>query len=155
MRRGEINEDQLFQKFFKDGRPVDGAGLVQHLMQAYNYVQGMDNLLQRLATADYEIHACSNYPVWYRNIEEKLGLSALGLNWTYISCEGPMAGLRKPSPECYQAIVQHLDVHPGDLILVDDRSVNVEGAQKAGLKGVVFRDAAQLEEELKGHGLQF
>lgn len=153
--RGEITESQLFAKFFTDGRPVDGDGLVKHLCDAYTYIEGMEDLLKRLSKASYEIHACSNYPVWHRNIEKKLGLTSLGLQWTFVSCEGPMGGLRKPSAESYQAVVDHLKVDPSDIVFIDDRPVNVEGACKAGLKGIVFTKAADLENELMKHGLKF
>lgn len=49
----------------------------------------MEDLLARLKAADYEMHALSNYPSWYLNIEKKLVLSKY-LDWTFVSCMGPM-----------------------------------------------------------------
>lgn len=49
----------------------------------------MEDLLARLNTAGYELHALSNYPSWWRIIEDKLQPSRY-LRWTFISCEGPM-----------------------------------------------------------------
>lgn len=30
--RGEIDEDELFRKFFKDGREIDGPGLIRQMV---------------------------------------------------------------------------------------------------------------------------
>lgn len=55
----------------------------------YRYLDGMQTLLGRLKAAGYPMHAMSNYPSWYRMIEDKLQPSQY-LSWTFISCEGPM-----------------------------------------------------------------
>ena len=31
--RGDIDQQRLFDKFFKDGRPFDGEGLVRHMVR--------------------------------------------------------------------------------------------------------------------------
>lgn len=55
----------------------------------YRYLDGMEGLLQRLATGGAEVHAFSNYPAWWQLIEGKLELSRY-LRWTFVSCQGPM-----------------------------------------------------------------
>ena len=64
-----------------------------------------------------------------------------------------MKGLRKPSEECFQAVVKHLGRPAEELIFVDDRLVNVEAAQRVGLRAVHFQGAAQLEDELRRLGV--
>lgn len=56
---------------------------------SYRYLEGMEDLLARLSKGGYEIHALSNYPMWWRIIEEQLKLSRY-LSWTFISSTGPM-----------------------------------------------------------------
>ena len=58
-------------------------------MNGYRYMDGMERLLLDLKRQDVEMHVISNYPVWYKRIEAKLGISR-HLPWTFISCEGPM-----------------------------------------------------------------
>jgi len=87
--RGEIAEDALLRKFFADGRVVDGAALVAMMRQHYRLLDGIEPLLDRLKARNVEMHACSNYPVWWRNVEGETGLSRW-LEWTFVSCEGPM-----------------------------------------------------------------
>lgn len=66
-----------------------------------------------------------------------------------------MKGFRKPAPEAYEAAVCHLRLPPSQLIFVDDRAVNVDAAKQAGIDGILFKSAAQLEEQLKERGLRF
>ncbi|PNH03107.1 hypothetical protein TSOC_010863 [Tetrabaena socialis] len=151
---GDIDEDQLFAKFFADGRRVDGGALKDMLVSKYRWLPGMEPLLARLVAAGYRLHACSNYPTWYRLIEAKLAPSRY-LSWTFVSCEGAMKGHRKPAREAYEACIEELQLQPADLIFVDDRKVNVEGARAAGMHGILFEGADALEQELLRKGLSF
>ncbi len=87
--RGEVDEDEFYIMFFKDGRNVDGQGLRDAMGDAYTFVPGMQVLLEELSSAGHQMHACSNYTSWYKVVEERLELSRY-LQWTFVSCEGPM-----------------------------------------------------------------
>ncbi|KAG9447167.1 hypothetical protein H6P81_013295 [Aristolochia fimbriata] len=141
---GLINEKELYTKFFKDGRSFDLEGLKACLKEGYRYLDGIESLLHRLQRNCYDIHTFTNYPHWYMMIEEKLKLSTY-LCWTYCSCN---LGKRKPAPESYSAVLQHLEVEPSNCIFVDDRMVNVEAAINAGMIGIHFKDAVSLEKNL-------
>ena len=119
---------------------------------SYRYLEGMEELLSRLQNAEVPMHIMSNYPAWWRNIEAQLGLSAR-LPWTFISCEGPMKGVRKPEPECFDVVQQTLHVESDQLLLIDDRTPNVEGALQAGWDAIHFQDAQQLEAALQQRGI--
>ena len=41
-------------------------------MDAFDYIDGMQDLLQELSEQAVEMHAMSNYPVWYKEINKKL-----------------------------------------------------------------------------------
>ena len=41
-------------------------------MEACDYMAGMRHLLQELSQQGIEMHAMSNYPVWYKDINNKL-----------------------------------------------------------------------------------
>ena len=151
---GLITEDQLFNKFFADGRQFDSKGLVDCIVGAYRYVDGMPELLGKMAEAGYEMHACSNYPMWHRYIENKLNLGKY-LEWTFLSCEGAMQGLRKPNPAAFEAVIKHLGRPAEELLFVDDREVNVNAAAAAGMQAIHFQGAEKLEEVLREKGLIF
>jgi hypothetical protein len=63
--RGEISEAAFAAKFFADGRGADGAALAAHMGARYEFLEGAEGLLQRLAAASaagagFELHACSS-----------------------------------------------------------------------------------------------
>jgi HAD superfamily hydrolase (TIGR01509 family) len=61
-----------------------------------------------------------------------------------------MKGYRKPQPECFKLAIEVLEVpHPSHLVLIDDRTPNVEAAAAAGLVAVHFRGADALRAELQ------
>jgi len=150
---GVITEEELIKSFFLDDRPVDRHGLVEMMVDSYRYIEGMEPLLKTLSDAGYEVHACSNYPIWYKYIEEKLEISKY-LDWTYISCEGPMKGFRKPSAQCFQTVLKHSGRPASQHIFIDDRNQNVHAAREAGLTGILFQgDASTLITDLREAGV--
>lgn len=50
------------------------------------------------------------------------------------SCE---AGLRKPDARIYQLTLERLGAAPGDSVFLDDFLVNVEGARRVGMHGIL------------------
>jgi len=142
-----ITEEQLLGTFFADGRKVDGKALRAMMTSTYRYLDGMEELLARLHSEGYEMHALSNYPVWWQIIEDKLKLSKY-LRWTFVSCTGPMEGVRKPSPEAYTRVIDHLGLTPSQLLFIDDREVNTAAAEAAGVPSIRFTGAKELQAAL-------
>jgi putative hydrolase of the HAD superfamily len=58
-------------------------------------------------------------------------------------------GLVKPHAAIYEHVIDELDITPSELLFVDNRSENVEGARSVGGDGHVFTDAAALEAWLR------
>lgn len=116
----------------------------------------MEDLLKRLKAAGIPMYVMSNYPVWWRYIEGQLGLSQY-LPWTFLSCEGPMKGVRKPEPESFAIVEDHLhgslSFKGPRLILIDDRTANVEAAVQAGWDAILFKDAQHLTADLHERGI--
>lgn len=56
--------------------------------------------------------------------------------------------LIKPDPAIFQAFLQTYDRHPGDCAFIDDRAVNVEAANQAGMVGIHFTNPPQLRRDL-------
>lgn len=146
---GEIDEDELGRRFFTDGRELDVAGLKQAMLDAYAFLPGIEPLLHRLRGRGVSMHVLSNYPCWYRLIEDKLGLSRY-LPWTFVSCE---TRSRKPDARAYLGACEMLGVAPTDCVFVDDRRLNCEGARAVGMDAIVFDDASALAAGLAARGL--
>lgn len=61
------------------------------------------------------------------------------------------AGMSKPDPRIYTLACDHLDVLPEQAIFLDDSETAVDGAQKVGMRAVVFRDNAQAIADVEAH----
>jgi HAD superfamily hydrolase (TIGR01509 family) len=147
--RGEIDERTFARRFFADERRVDPEAFREHIRGSYRWLPGIEPLLAELRQQGVAMHALSNYPRWYRLIEERLGLSRY-LEWSFVSCE---TGLRKPAPEPYRHAVRALGVAPEQCLFVDDRERNCEPARELGMEALRFEDAEQLRTALQSRGI--
>ena len=146
---GEIDEAEFLARFFRDGRAFDHAAFKRTVRDSYGWLPGMEALLEELSAGGYAIHALSNYPPWFRMIEERLGLSRF-LEWSFVSC---LTGVRKPDPRAFSGAVAALGVAPGECLFVDDRERNCAAARELGLPSVRFTSARELRDELVRRGL--
>ncbi len=147
--RDEIDEATFLRRMFRDGRRVDGPGLRQWMRQGYRYVDGMSELLDDALAAGVRMHALSNYPSWYRLIDETLALGER-LPWTFVSCR---TGLRKPEPEAYLHAARELGVAPADCVFVDDRGENCKAAATLGMTAIRFDNTDALRVRLQALGM--
>jgi HAD superfamily hydrolase (TIGR01509 family) len=137
--RGELDEQHFLESFFADGRSFDQAGFCQAIRDAYQWLEGMEQLVHRLAQRGYPMHVLSNYPVWYRWIEQRLGVSRY-VPWTFVSCH---LGLRKPDPAIFQRVARELARSPEECLLIDDRARNCEAARAVGMRAIQFQGSAE------------
>jgi HAD superfamily hydrolase (TIGR01509 family) len=162
--RGEIGAEDFAAEFWAEQErnrtePVDASALLAHVSSHYRLLDGAERVLARLrATEGVSVHALSNYPVWYRAIEDKLALSRY-LHWSFVSCH---TGVRKPDRAAYAGPAAHLGLQPCDCALVDDSQANCEAAEEFGMVAVHFSGwmdgpgggaEAQLERVLAARGV--
>ncbi len=147
--RGEIDEERYYRTCFRDRREVDGAAFRAAMVGGYAWLPGIEQLLDELRGAGVAMHALSNYPIWWRHIEAKLGLGRY-LSWRFVSCE---MGVRKPDAEAFLGPAAALGVPPEALVFVDDQVGNVEAAAALGLDAIRFTGAADLRGALEERGV--
>lgn len=142
--KGNIDEDEYHRTAFHDGRAYDGAAFRQRMVDGYEWLPGVKELLEQLRDRGVEMHALSNYPRWYELLDEKLGVSRY-LRWTFVSCK---TGVRKPDARAYLLPLERLEREPHEVLFVDDREKNCAAARECGLHAHRFTDAASLRESL-------
>ncbi len=147
--RGEIDEAALRTRFFRDGRDYDHEGMKRAMVDAYAWLPGMQELSAELASAGFALHALSNYPDWYRLIEERLALSRF-VAWSFVSCD---MGVRKPDPRAYTLPLERLGVPAEECLFIDDRAANCEAASALGIDAIRFTGARELRSVLAQRGL--
>ncbi|MCA9140186.1 MAG: HAD family phosphatase [Planctomycetales bacterium] len=146
---GLIDQAEYMRTYFSDRRTFDHAAFLEVVKQAYRWIDGTESLLQELRGRGFEIHAFSNYPIWYQTIEAKLKLSRY-LNWTFVSCR---TGIRKPDVRAYQAATEQLNCAPENCLFIDDNASNCDAAESIGMRAILFSGSAKLRDELTVGGL--
>ncbi len=63
-------------------------------------------------------------------------------------------GVFKPEREIYEAAARKLCTVPGQGVLIDDKRDFIEGAQNAGMRGIVYESLAQVRRDLARLGVQ-
>ena len=61
--------------------------------------------------------------------------------------------LLKPDPAIYYRALDRFRLKPAEALFVDDRRINVEGAEAVGMKAHLFVDADDLRARLTAEGL--
>ena len=146
---GQRSESEFLDDFFADGRQFDQGGFVNRVRASYRWLPGVEKLLTELHDAGCAMHTFSNYPVWYRMIEERLGMSRF-VEWTFVSC---LTGLRKPDPAAYAHVLNELGVPGERCIFVDDRKSNCEVAAEAGIRAIHFEGVGPLRYSFRSAGV--
>jgi len=102
------------------------------------------NLIQQLHNR-YKLAVLSNSPMGLDRWLADWGIIEL---FDVIFCSGD-EGLIKPDPAVYNLTLQRLGVLPHEAVFIDDTAGHVEAAQKLGIHGIIFTNAAALKRELK------
>lgn len=146
---GEIDEPTFLDSFFRDGRSFDQVAFKEQVFGAYRWIPGMHDLTRELKARGVPQHTLSNYPAWYQQIEERVGLAET-VAWSFISCH---MGVRKPASEAFLFPARSLGIQPEGCLFVDDQLANCHAAQELGMDAIHFTDAEALRVELRARKL--
>lgn len=58
-------------------------------------------------------------------------------------------GVVKPEAKIYHVALEQLQACANEAVFVDDFSVNIEGCEKVGMQGILFKDPDQVKQKLK------
>jgi putative hydrolase of the HAD superfamily len=110
-------------------------------------------LLGRLArSGKYFLAALNNEPTelnLYR-------IARFGLrNYFPVFFSSCFLAVKKPDQAIYDLALAITQRAPEECLFIDDRPPNVECAERLGMRAIQFLDAARLERDLRGMGLEF
>ncbi len=145
--QGKITEEEFLTQFYDPhgGQTLtDPAEFKALFINNYRFVEGMEELLRQLKSQGEQLWVLSNYPVWFEILRTRLELDRFfdGYTLSY------RCGYRKPDPHCYQALMAEVAHPAANLLLIDDRAINVLGAQAVGWQGVLFTETNTLRQHL-------
>ena len=149
--RGTLGEDVLLQRIAeRAGRPVpELKGLFEVVRDSLHPKQDTVALLGSLSARGVPLYCLSNMPSKiYATLSQRFDF------WQHFDGIVISGDIRmvKPEPAIFRHLLERYGLRAGDTVFVDDLPANVEAAQRLGLHGVVFENAAQCELALQSHG---
>ena len=107
---------------------------------------GMYEYLSELKARGYRLFGLSNWSYdTFRTIENVYPVFSL-LEGRIISS---LVHLLKPDKAIYELALSTFDIKAEESVFTDDRLPNVQGAEAAGIRGLLFKDAASFREDLE------
>ncbi len=64
-------------------------------------------------------------------------------------------GYRKPDPQIYHQIFKYGKFLPSEIIFIDDVPINVAGANKLGINGLLFQNITKLKKDISSFDVSF
>ena len=113
-------------------------------------VEGMAQLVRDLKTAGYGIYLLSNASYRQHEYWPRVPGSEC-FDGTLISAD---VKLMKPQREIYDLLCSKFSLKPEECVFIDDSAANIEGAEVAGISGIVFHgEADEAREKLRALGV--
>jgi len=149
---GNLTHEEIIEKFIEND-----PELADEIRLATSTVAGMirkrdyaEEIILKLKNAGYGVYILSNFS--YVGLEEaKDDLTFIPLaDGAVISC---FYHEIKPYPEIYNILLREYNLNAPECVFLDDRLDNIEGAEKCGIRGIVFRDLDDALYKLKCMGV--
>lgn len=109
-------------------------------------VPGMRDLLTRLRAEGYKLYGLTNWCSKVHEVMKQWEILNM-LDGVVISSDEKLI---KPDVAIFHRLCEKFGLKAEECLFTDDKAINVEGAQKAGMQGIVFLNAAQYEKDLRG-----
>jgi putative hydrolase of the HAD superfamily len=145
-RIGELEFERGFaERLRAHGVAVDRAepGLVRRIQRGLRPDAAMIDLVARVRAGGYRVGLLSNS----LGDDCYAGFDLPGM-FDAVTVSGEV-GVRKPSRRAYEIACERLGVRPYDAVMVDDLKQNITAAERAGLAGIVHKDASATADALK------
>jgi putative hydrolase of the HAD superfamily len=147
---GKISVSELYHRIcFRFGIKLTYENFVKEWCNIFELIEGMDLLVQEVAT---------NYRVGLLSDTDPLHWEYCLKTFQFLKIfERPTLsfeiGVLKPDPKCYQIAAENIGKSVPSCLFIDDRAVNVAGAQRAGMPAILFRGIDKLRKDLVQLGI--
>lgn len=117
-------------------------------------IEGTVKIIKDLKAQGFRLYVFSNIgkASFLRLKELYPEIFALFHGYTY--AEPDDNWIKKPHKEAYEKFLHAFNLQRHHVIFIDDKQINIEGAQKVGINGIHFTSATELEHTLKHYNPQ-
>jgi epoxide hydrolase-like predicted phosphatase len=109
-------------------------------------VDGSVDVLLKLKEKGWPVYAITNYHQDTFALSQKLWPFLKEFDGVVVSGEEKIC---KPVTRIYEILFERYNLAPESCVFIDDRKENIDGAEKAGMKGILFENPQQMKAELE------
>jgi putative hydrolase of the HAD superfamily len=149
--KGEISEDDLWQGMcavLKIERPYNQSLWGDALRAIYVPKKEVFALASQLKDKGYTVGLLSNAEMAAMAFFQEQGYAMFDA--AVFSCA---EGTRKPEQKIYEIALERLNVKAHEAIFIDDRADFIAGAQRLGIRTILFKDPEQVRQELSSFAI--
>ncbi len=151
---GKITEDEFWKRFIDlTNAPLplpQGESLWKREFKKWHRIhEDVMKVVDQLKQLQLKVAVLSNSIISHSAVNQELGVYA-PFPLVVLSYE---VGMQKPDSEIYLYTLNKLGVKPEEAVFVDDLEENVLAARNVGMKGIVFENCEQMEQELSQLGI--
>lgn len=145
-------EDKPFSQIMQDMRKRYPQYAKEAMMYEERYmefvigeIEGMRAVLTEMKKRGYKLYGLTNWCSMVHKVMKKYEIFSL-LDGRVISSEEHII---KPDVAIYNRLLEKYGLKPEECVFTDDKPVNIIGAQKVGMKTILFENATQYKRELE------
>lgn len=151
--RGDVTEEEFYEHFCATlGVRPPRREFEQAASDMFAPIPQSLELVERLHAASHRMGVLSNTNPWHWRLVTDGRYHHLTTMFEQIVTSYDARAM-KPEPLIYQVAIERAGTRADEIFFVDDRPENVEGARKAGIDAVVYRDYATLLGNLRERGI--
>ena len=151
---GSIDEQVFWENYAKKNHVT----LPAHFKDSYfTFIKNNLSPDEELLNFIYHLKACGFQTPMLSDVTQWQGeaLQQLGIYDAFcpvlLSYE---IGLKKPSIEIYEYLLEYLALPAEVCIFIDDKEENIEAAEKLGINGILYTNLEALKAALEAHGIE-
>lgn len=126
------------------------AGLFYDWIDLTEPWSGMERLVTELKEQGYGVYLLSNVSGYFHEFKHKIP-AVSHMDGLFISADYRML---KPYPEIYKKFLSVFSLEPAECLFIDDLPINIYGAARAGIEGIVFHGEESLRRDLRRYDVQ-
>jgi FMN phosphatase YigB (HAD superfamily) len=124
--------------------------VMQNWSDIVSFMDDSGELFQAVIDKGYKVYILSNFSEY--GFKEKWNNHPL-LSKAHGSVISYQIKMTKPSKEIYLHLLEKYNLNPEETIFIDDLQENINGARKAGIHGIRFKNVMQAKEDLARLGV--
>ena len=152
--RGLFPEEEYRKQFIAE-LPAEYEADVKRVIEESGKTIGIKDYAETwtsyLKSQGYQLYVLSNYSRYMLDRTKKEMPFLKYMDGTVFSCDVKQL---KPEADIYQTLLDKFGLKAEECVFIDDRPVNCEGAQKAGIHTICFKSFKQAAAELEALGVK-